>query len=592
MSQTRSHTCGELRLEHVGQDVQLTGWVNRRRDLGGLTFIDLRDRYGIVQVVLDPQTVPELHAKSQEIRSEFVLFVKGKVSPRPEGMINKERVTGEIEVHASELDILSKAEVLPFTIHEETDATEALKLKYRYLDLRRPHLQRNLLLRHKMYSVIHRYLDQKNFVEIETPFLNKSTPEGARDYLVPSRVHPGKFWALPQSPQLFKQLLMMSGMDRYYQIARCFRDEDLRADRQPEFTQLDMEMSFATPESIFKIMEALFADIFQTVLDVTIQTPFPQMSYEEAMTSHATDKPDLRWDMPLTQLSQVFKNTSFRVFSEALSNHGEIRGVRIPKGESFSRKQIDQLTLIAKGCGAKGVVWMKKSQEKTSSSIDKFLSPDELSTLESLLKLEEGDLGLIVADQPSVARASLEALRNECIERLELKPKRPFAFTWVVDFPLFVWDDDESRFVSVHHPFTQPHPEDVSKLKNGEDLGSVRALAYDLVLNGYEIGGGSIRIHQPEIQSMIFQTLKLTEEDMKHKFGFFLEALKYGTPPHGGIALGLDRVAMILSGTQAIRDVIAFPKTQSALDLMAESPSTVDPRQLDELHLALKKPKA
>lgn len=588
---TRTHTCGALRSSDIGSSVILQGWVHRRRDHGGVIFIDLRDRYGLTQVVFRPEKAPEAHKIAELIRNEYVISVGGEVSSRPEGMKNKQLPTGEVEVVVSDVSILSEAKTPPFSIEEETEASEVLRLKYRYLDLRKPDLQKNLLIRHQLAQSIRAFLNKSDFVEIETPFLTKSTPEGARDYLVPSRVHPGKFYALPQSPQIFKQLLMMAGFDRYYQIVRCFRDEDLRADRQPEFTQLDLEMSFITPEILFDLVEKLFVHIWKTVLNFDLKTPFPRMSYTDAMERYASDQPDLRWPIELRNISSVFQNSKFQVFKKAIQGGGEVRGFRLPKGDQLSRNQLDLLVEKAKGFGAKGLIWLREGKEKRSSSVEKFLSSEEMQSMSRLLELQKGDLGLFIADKTAVARAALNSLRLHCVEHLHIAPTQPYAFIWIKDFPLFERSKEDNRFVSKHHPFTSPHPDDFSKLKKGGDLESIRARAYDLVLNGYEIAGGSLRIHQSEVQKQVFNCLDLTQEEVHRKFGFLLEALQFGTPPHGGIAFGLDRIAMILANTNAIRDVIAFPKTQSALDLMMEAPSKAEAKQLQELFLKIVLPK-
>lgn len=585
----RTNTCGELGESNVGKSVLLKGWAHRRRDLGGVIFIDLRDRYGLTQVVFRPEESPEAHKIAEKIRNEFVVAITGKVALRPKGMVNTKLFTGMIEVVADGVEILSEAKPLPFSIEEESDVSEPTRLKYRYLDLRRPEIQKNLLIRHRLTQTIRKVLDKASFVDVETPFLTKSTPEGARDYLVPSRVRPGEFYALPQSPQLFKQLLMMSGFDRYYQIVRCFRDEDLRADRQPEFTQLDMELSFPSQDVIFSLIENLMAEIWREVLGVQIETPFPRLPYAKAMDLYATDKPDLRWPIELKNLSTHLQKTEFKVFQAVLKSDGEIRGIRLRGGAKLSRSQTDQLIEKAKAFGAKGLVTIKKVEGKTSCSAEKFLTKEELGSIEETLELDVGDLGLIIADKTATARAALNALRAHCVELMKIPPVKPYTFAWIVDFPLLEHDEEEKRYVAKHHPFTSPHTDDLPLLKNKKNLEKVRANAYDLVVNGYEIGGGSIRIHQPEIQQQLFDALGMSREEAKRKFGFFLEALQYGTPPHGGIAFGIDRIAMILAGVDAIRDVIAFPKTQSALDMMVEAPSKPDEKQLKELSLSVTK---
>ena len=580
----RTHTCGELTQKNVNEKVTLKGWVQTRRDHGGLVFIDLRDRYGMTQVVFNPNQA-KAHEIAQTLRSENVVSIVGKVIGRPKEMINPKMSTGEIEVVAEEVDLLSSSKVLPFLIEDEIDTSEVTRLKYRYLDLRRRPLQNNLMLRHKMNQSIRNYLDERNFLEVETPILTKSTPEGARDYLVPSRVHPGQFYALPQSPQLFKQLLMIAGYDRYFQIVRCFRDEDLRADRQPEFTQLDLEMSFPTPEIIQSLMEGLMVKIWKDVLGIDVKTPFLRMSYQEAQDKYASDKPDLRWNIEFKNFSLVFKETNFNVFKSTIHNGGEIRGFKIPVMGEISRSQTDQFMEKAKQFGAKGLVWFKNVGGKITSSIEKFLTPSEIESVCKTYDLQPGDFGVMVADQSSVVRASLEGLKQHFVEKFNIKPEQKFAFLWVEDFPLFELDKETGHHSAVHHPFTHPHPEDTETVMKENNLFNVRAQAYDLVLNGFEIGGGSIRIHEHELQQRIFEVLGLSRENAEKKFGFFLDALGFGTPPHGGIALGLDRIAMILCNSTAIRDVIAFPKTQNAQDLMSDAPTTVDVNQLIELHL-------
>ena len=584
--QQRTHTCGALGKSHLEQTVTLKGWVQTRRDHGGLIFVDLRDRYGITQVVFNPQSHADAHKLAQEIRNEFVISIVGQVIARPKEMVNAKMTTGEIEIAASSLEILSKSKALPFMIEDEVEASEVTRLKYRYLDLRRKPLQASLIMRHRMNQVIRNFMDQRDFLEIETPILTKSTPEGARDYLVPSRVHPGQFFALPQSPQIFKQILMIAGYDRYFQIVRCFRDEDLRADRQPEFTQLDLEMSFPTQEQIQTLMEDLMKAIWKQTLGIDIQTPFPRMSYAEAQDRYASDKPDLRWGIEFFDFSSVLKDTQFNVFKTTLINAGEIRGFKVFHEGEISRSQTDQMIEKAKQFGAKGMVWFKNVGGKISSSIDKFLSPEEIQNIAKKYDLQPGDFGVMVADQPSTTRAALEGLKHHLIEKWSLKPKQEFSFLWVQDFPMFEAGENDA-VQAVHHPFTRPHSEDKQKVMDKKDLLNVRAQAYDLVLNGFEIGGGSIRIHEHDLQERIFEILGLSKENAQKKFGFFLESLEYGTPPHGGLALGLDRIAMVLAKANAIRDVIAFPKTQNAQDLMSDAPSPVDINQLIELHLKL-----
>ncbi|HMQ09903.1 MAG TPA: aspartate--tRNA ligase [Oligoflexia bacterium] len=588
MQNYRSHTCGQLSAKDKDQEVCLTGWVNRRRDHGGVIFIDLRDRYGITQLVFNPEQNAQAHSVADALRHEDVIAVQGKVSLRLEGMVNKNMTTGEIEVYAHELNILSKAKTPPFPINEDSDVSESVRLKYRYLDMRREGLQKHLILRHKLNHALRNFLNEEEFLEIETPILTKATPEGARDYLVPSRVHPGSFYALPQSPQLFKQLLMVSGFDRYYQIARCFRDEDLRADRQPEFTQLDMEISFAHEDLIFNLIEKMMAHVWTNVLNKALpEAQFERMSYVQAMEEYGSDKPDLRWRMPLKNLNAVFENTEFNVFKSVVANQGEIRGLRIPGGNAIARNQVDQLVKMAQDHGAKGMVWVRLKPEGLSSSVEKFLSPEEMQSMGKALGLKEGDLGLLIADKADVSRRVLGVIKKECIARLEIAPEKEHAFVWITDFPMFEYDQEAGRYFSMHHPFTHPKLDEGQELSE-KTLDTLKAKAYDLVLNGYEVGGGSIRIHDSKMQAKVFDVLNISEEEAKLKFGFFLEALKYGTPPHGGIAFGLDRLAMILSETSAIRDVIAFPKTQNASDLMCEAPAMVPQESLDELHIVSK----
>lgn len=583
----RTHTCGELRASDVGKIVTLNGWVDRRRDLGGLIFIDLRDRYGKTQVVFSPQHNDQAYQIAKELKSEFVISVTGKVERRPKGAENPSLPTGEIDVLADEVQILSKSETPPFLIEDDINVSEELRLKYRYLDLRRPIMQSNLITRHRMAQVVRRYFDENGFIEIETSFLVKSTPEGARDFLVPSRLHPGKFYALPQSPQLYKQILMVAGFDRYFQIVRCFRDEDLRADRQPEFTQIDVEMSFVTEEDVFNIVEGLIFRLMKEIKGIEIQLPFPRIPYVEAIEKYGTDKPDLRFDLEIVNATDIFKTTEFKVFREAIENGGVICGLNLPGCANFSRKQIDELTNFVKDLGAGGLVHFKVENGEVESPVAKYFTKISLQKLKERMNSRDGDLMILISDQPQKVYSILGSLRLEMGRRLNLIDEEQFRFAWIVDFPLLEWDEEENRWVSVHHPFTSPKLEDLHLLDS--DPGKVRARAYDLVLNGNEIAGGSIRIHDAELQRKIFKLLGITDEEARKKFGFLLEAFKYGAPPHGGIAFGFDRLVMLFTGMKSIRDVIAFPKTSSALSLMDEAPSEVDPKQLDELHIQVKR---
>jgi aspartyl-tRNA synthetase len=583
----RTHTCGELRASDVGKIVTLNGWVDRRRDLGGLIFIDLRDRYGKTQVVFSPQHNDQAYQIAKELKSEFVISVTGKVERRPKGAENPSLPTGEIDVLADEVQILSKSETPPFLIEDDINVSEELRLKYRYLDLRRPIMQSNLITRHRMAQVVRRYFDENGFIEIETSFLVKSTPEGARDFLVPSRLHPGKFYALPQSPQLYKQILMVAGFDRYFQIVRCFRDEDLRADRQPEFTQIDVEMSFVTEEDVFNIVEGLIFRLMKEIKGIEIQLPFPRIPYVEAIEKYGTDKPDLRFDLEIVNATDIFKTTEFKVFREAIENGGVICGLNLPGCANFSRKQIDELTNFVKDLGAGGLVHFKVENGEVESPVAKYFTKISLQKLKERMNSRDGDLMILISDQPQKVYSILGSLRLEMGRRLNLIDEEQFKFAWIVDFPLLEWDEEENRWVSVHHPFTSPKLEDLHLLDS--DPGKVRARAYDLVLNGNEIAGGSIRIHDAELQRKIFKLLGITDEEARKKFGFLLEAFKYGAPPHGGIAFGFDRLVMLFTGMKSIRDVIAFPKTSSALSLMDEAPSEVDPKQLDELHIQVKR---
>lgn len=584
----RSHTCGELRQEHVGATVTLAGWVHRRRDHGELIFIDLRDRYGITQVVFD-SAVAAAHRVADEARSEYVLQVRGVVRPRPPEAVNPDLDTGAIEVEALEATVLNPARTSPLYIAKEGGEDEALRLKYRYLDLRRERMQRNIILRHRVVKFMRDFLDREGFLEIETPILIKSTPEGARDYLVPSRLHPGKFYALPQSPQQLKQLLMVAGFDKYFQIARCFRDEDQRADRQPEFTQLDLEMSFVNQEDVLNLIERLFIALCRTVTPhKTLPTPFRRLTYAEAMERYGSDKPDLRYDLELVNLGDVLANTPFQVFQGALERGGQVKGLRAPGCAGFSRRQIDELAELARVGGARGLAWAALLADggEVRSSFAKNLAPGELEAIIERMGAGPGDLLLLVADTPSVVAAALDRLRRELAARLGLIDPNTLSFAWIVDFPMFEWNPEEERWDAVHHPFTSPRDEDLPLLDS--DPGKARAKAYDLVLNGYEVGGGSIRIHRREVQQKVFDLLGISREAAMAQFGHMLEAFEYGAPPHGGIAPGIDRIVMILADESTIREVMAFPKTQQAVDLMTNAPSPVDERQLKELHIQLR----
>jgi len=580
----RTHRCTELTTADVGKEVVVMGWVQRRRDLGKLIFITLRDRSGIIQVVFNSETNPELHEKASQVRSEYVLAVRGILARRSEEAINRNMVTGEIEIIASERRILNKSEVPPFHIEENVDANEALRLKYRYLDLRRPHLQRNLYLRHRIAKIARDYYDENGFYEIETPFLTKSTPEGARDYLVPSRVHPGKFYALPQSPQIFKQLLMVSGFDRYMQIVKCFRDEDLRADRQPEFTQIDLEMSFVDMEDVMAVNEGFISRLFKETLGLSIPVPFKRLTYKEAMERYGSDKPDTRFGLELVNISDLVAESGFRVFRDAVENGGSVRAINAKgAGAKFSRKEIDALGEVVKTYKAKGLAWMVVEADNLKSPIAKFLTENEIVQIKERLGAEPGDLLLFVADKDEIVFDALGHLRLELGEKLGLIDHKRFDVLWVTEFPLLEYDEEEKRWVAKHHPFTSPMDEDIEYLDT--DPGRVRSKAYDMVINGYEVGGGSIRIHSQELQAKMFRVIGLTDEQARERFGFMLEAFKYGTPPHGGMAFGLDRLTMLLAGTDNIRDVIAFPKVQTAACLMSNAPDVVDEKQLEELHI-------
>ncbi|HHW08121.1 MAG TPA: aspartate--tRNA ligase [Clostridia bacterium] len=581
----RTHGCGELGLQHVGEEVTLMGWVSKRRDHGGLIFIDLRDRSGKVQVVFSPEINREAFKLAETVRGEYVLAVTGQVARRPEGTENPTLATGDIEVEATAAEILNQAKTPPFYIAENIDVDENVRLKYRYLDLRRPDMQAAIILRHRITKTMRDFLDKKGFLEIETPMLTKSTPEGARDYLVPSRVHPGEFYALPQSPQLFKQLLMVAGYEKYYQFARCFRDEDLRADRQPEFTQLDMEMSFVTREDVMDLIEEMFCDLFARVLGIELARPFPRLTYQEAMDKYGSDKPDLRFGLELQDITELVKDSGFKVFAGVCAQGGQVKGLRVPGCAGYSRKDLDDLTKFAAGFGAKGLAWIALTAEGLKSPISKFFTEAELESIVNKMQAETGDLLLFVADSPAVVAQSLGALRVEFGKRLNLINSKEYKLAWVVDFPLLEYDAEEKRYVAIHHPFTSPREEDLPLLLS-EPL-QVRAQAYDLILNGVEVGGGSIRIHKREVQEQLFSLLGFSQEEAWAKFGFLLEAFEYGTPPHGGIAFGLDRLVMLMAGKDTIRDVMAFPKTQSASDLMTGAPSGVSEHQLKELRIKI-----
>lgn len=580
----RTYYCGEVTEDMIGEEVVLKGWAQKRRDLGGLIFIDLRDRTGIVQVVFNPDVSKEALEVAEKVRSEFVLDIRGKVVARQEGTVNANLKTGKIEILANDVFILNEAKTPPFGIGDQTDVSEEVRLKYRYLDLRRPAMFETLQLRHHVTKTIRTFLDDSGFLEVETPILTKSTPEGARDYLVPSRVHPGDFYALPQSPQLFKQLLMVGGFERYYQIARCFRDEDLRADRQPEFTQVDIETSFMGSEEIIAMMEEMMREIMKEVKGLDIETSFPRLTYQEAMDRFGSDKPDTRFGLELVNFSEHVKNSDFKVFAGTVENGGQVKGINVSgAADKYSRKDIDGLTEFVSRYGAKGLAWLKVEEAELKGPISKFFDHTKQQEIISAFEANSGDLLLFVADQPAVVADALGALRVKLGKELRLIDEQSFNFLWVTDWPLLEFDEEEGRYYAAHHPFTMPAREDLPLLETNPK--EVRAQAYDLVLNGYELGGGSLRIFERDIQEKMFQVLGFTKEEANEQFGFLLEAFDYGTPPHGGIAIGLDRLVMLLAGRSNLRDTIAFPKTASASDLLTNAPGGVSEAQLQELHL-------
>jgi len=582
----RSHTCGELTKAQAGTSVKLAGWVNSSRDHGGIIFIDLHDRYGSTQCVFNPEKCREAHALAEKMHAQYVVQIEGVVQPRPADAVNPKMPTGEIEIMVAAAQVLSECENLPFEVSDDADAGEDVRLKFRYLDLRRPKMQRNLMTRHTIVRTMRRILEGDGFIEVETPMLTKYTPGGARNFLVPSRINPGRFYALAESPQLFKQLLMMAGYDRYYQIARCMRDEDLRADRQPEFTQLDVEMAFVTEDDVIAATEKVVAAVVHAVLGIEVHTPFPRLAFADAMRDYGVDKPDRRFEMKIGDIAHVAKETDFRVFREAVEKGKHVRGIKVPGGQSLSRKDIDLLTAYAGEFGAKGLAWLKVEEAAMAGPIAKFFTPEQQAALRERFAAKPGDLLMFVADEPNVVAASLGNLRVHLGHKLGMVPEEQLNFCWVTDFPLFEYDLETKRYLAMHHPFTSPKPEDLPRLET-EPL-SVRARAYDLVLNGVELGGGSIRIHRTDVQSRMFKMLGISDEEAREKFSFLLDALKMGAPPHGGIALGLDRFVRILLGESSIRDGIAFPKTQRGQDMMTGAPGTVDERQLRDLHIRLR----
>jgi len=581
----RTHFCAAITEKDLKKEVILMGWVQRRRDHGGVIFVDLRDKTGLVQVVFDPSISKQAHERADYLRAEWVIAVKGRVRHRPQGMENPKLATGYFEVAVNAIKILNTSPSLPILIEDHMEIGEAVRLNFRYLDLRRPGLMRNIIKRHECAQAVRQFLSNHGFLEIETPFLTKSTPEGARDFLVPSRLHPGKFYALPQSPQLFKQMLMISGFDRYFQIVRCFRDEDLRADRQPEFTQIDMEMSFVNEEDVMEISEQLLVYLCERVFGKTLSTPFPKLTYAEALARYGTDRPDLRFGLELQEITDIMAKSKFEVFASVVQKGGIIKAINLKKGSVLSRKEIDDLTKFVIRFGAKGLAWIKVKGEQWQSPIVKFFSEEEKNALAHRLKMKDGDLVFFVADEPQIVHEALANLRVELAKKMDLIPEDALCFCWITDFPMFEYDAIEGRWQTVHHPFTMPKEEDLIYLPEHPE--KVKAHSYDIVLNGTEIGGGSIRIHRKNIQELVFKIIELSEREVTEKFGFLLEALNYGAPPHGGIAFGFDRLLMLLCGCESIRDVIAFPKTQKASCLLSGAPSTVTAEQLHELFLKL-----
>ena len=579
----KTNNCGELNLSNIDQEVTLSGWVDWVRDLGGMIFIELRDRTGFFQLVSDPQKNPEIHKVFEKIRNEYVITVKGKVTRRPEETYNEKLPTGQVEVYPEYVEILSEAKPVPFVLDDDS-VSEDVRLKYRYLDIRRPQMFNNLKLRHKVVQAVRNYFDNNGFLEVETPILINTTPEGARDYLVPSRVQPGKFYALPQSPQIFKQLLMVGGVERYYQVAKCFRDEDLRADRQPEFTQIDLEMSFVEQKDIIELVEGLLVEGFKAA-GVEVKPPFKQMTWQEAMDKYGSDKPDVRFGLELFDIGDIIMESEFEIVKKTLEAGGIVRGIRIPGGASYSRKEIDDITKLAVSFGAKALANIIYNEDGTAKSpVLKFVTEEQAQQIKDRAQAQDGDIIFFVADKPKLVYDIMGRLRLHFGKALNLIDESKHALLWVVDFPMFEWKDEEQRFMAMHHPFTSPCMEDLDKLDSG-DLGNVKSIAYDIVYNGTELGGGSVRIHSPEVQKKIFKALGLTEEEAQQKFGFMVNALQYGTPPHAGLAIGLDRMIALLARTDSIRDVIAFPKNSAAKDLMSDAPAEADYKQVRELYL-------